>query len=471
MEPAVKHTNPPAPSLTPSHSPAACRLPWREVLPTLLLVLATGSCGGAQRSAVDQGAWRQQSAAQSSAMPQAMAAQEMASQRARRYRVTEAQQLDRASAPSSRPPSAAPRPGGRPAPTKSAGTGHANGKVAKVSNLSFGGAAVDGQLSGAAAGKGEPADQAEVPKEEAAMVVYLGYLNLRVKRRLEAVDRITQLTEKAGGYIERLGQQVIVVRIPATDFETVMRDFAEVGEVLDRRVKALDVSQQFTDLDARLAVARRSRQRLLSLLEQVEDVEERLRILHEIKRLSEVIEGVESTLGTLRNLASYFTITIELQAISTGQQRVTHRSPFPWVRALTAHRVTITDGRRHVQMQMPKGFVLFDADDDFRAQAADTSMLRAGRLDNEPRGDAPWWARAVDHEMEGRDEAVVAKGTAGGLVYRVYRNKDLQPRYWLVALHTRGEDLYVLEVFFPHADAWERHREGVLAALATFGVK
>ncbi len=310
-------------------------------------------------------------------------------------------------------------------------------------------------------------------QQEAAMpmVVYLGYLKMRVKRRLEAVDRITQMTEKAGGYIDSLGQRVIVLRIPASDFHKVMAAFARIGEVIDRRVKALDVSKQFTDLGTRLAIARQSRVRLLALLKTVKDVHQRLSIVNEIKRLSERIEGIESTLSTLRNLADYFTITIELDAVVRSHRQLTHRSPFPWVRKLAAHRLTIHDGGDDVRMTMPKGFVRFEKDDDFRAQSADTSMLRAGRLDNEPRGDSAWWSLAIHHEMDGRDEELVDKGSKGLLTWRVYRNKDVRPRYWLVGTHSSGEDLYVVEVFFPNADSWETHRKAVIESLATFGPK
>ncbi|HUT77219.1 MAG TPA: DUF4349 domain-containing protein, partial [Polyangia bacterium] len=137
---------------------------------------------------------------------------------------------------------------------------------------------------------------------EEPLVVYTGYLQLRVKRLLDAIDEIERITAEKGGYIESRTRDVVVVRVPASDFDAVLDTFARVGELLGRRVKALDVSEQFTDLGARLAVAREARVRLLNLLERVTDVDERLLILREVKRLSELIESYESTLATLQNL-------------------------------------------------------------------------------------------------------------------------------------------------------------------------
>jgi len=319
-------------------------------------------------------------------------------------------------------------------------------------------------------GRAEPAGQVR-DVEKAPVIVYLGYLKLRVKRQLEAVDAITKLTQAAGGYIQSLSQQVMVVRIPAADFEGVMARFAAVGEVLDRGVKAIDVSRQVTDLDARLAVAVEARARLLELLRTVANVDERLQILEEVKRLTEQIEIAESTLATLRNLANYFTITIELQPVVAETAHTTHRSPFPWIQGLQAHLVTLSKGKDDVAITLPKGFVWFEDDDVWRAQAADTSMLRAGKVDNEPRGDAKFWAAAVQHEMDGRDEELVESARIGGLELRVYRNKDLRPRYWFVAVQAVDDELYVVEAFLPNEAAWQLHREPLRQALASFRVK
>jgi hypothetical protein len=316
-----------------------------------------------------------------------------------------------------------------------------------------------------------PAAQPAPAGLDQQLIVYSGYLKLRVKRLLAAVDAVTALTEKSGGYVESLTQRVIVVRVPRGDFETTLNAFAALGQVLDRRVQALDVTQQFTDLQSRLVVARNTRDRLLKLLESTTDADERRRILQEVKRLSEQIESMEATLSALQNLVDFYTITLELEPVldTTGAQ--VHRSPFPWVRDLQPHLQTITEGNGDFDMSLPDGFVLFDEDDAWRAQSADTSMLRGGTVENEPRGDAAFWADAVDHEMEGRDEERVAAGESGPVTYRVYRNKDLQPRWYLVGLRPDKDDVYVIEAFFPNEDAWKAHGDAVIKALGTFRVK
>ena len=302
------------------------------------------------------------------------------------------------------------------------------------------------------------------------MVVYFGYLKLRVRRQIEAFDQITKLAQTAGGYVQSLAGSTIVVRVPAGDFDAAMGRFAAAGETLDRRVKAVDVSRQFTDLEGRLQVAIQARGRLLQLLDKVKNTDERLQILEEIKRLTELIETAEGTLAALHNLANFFTITIDVEPVVADGGQIVHRSPFDWIRNLTAHLVTLTEGKKRIKMTMPRGFVLFEEDDVFRAQAADTSLLRVAQIKNEPRGDAGFWANAVQHEMEGRDEELVETKTVGALQVRVWRNKDVRPRYYLVGAVIAGDWLYVVELFMPNDTAWNLHKDAVWQALATLEV-
>lgn len=311
----------------------------------------------------------------------------------------------------------------------------------------------------------QPQAQGDSPKLSEPMVVYLGYLHLRVKRLIEAIDAVTALAKQHGGYVETLAGRTMVIRVPAHDFEGVMAAFAGVGEVLDRRVKALDVSRQFTDTRARLEIAREARERLLHLLKTVTNVEERLQILEEVKRLTEQIETAESALATLRNLADFFTITIELEPVVAQTAGTAHRSPFAWVRALSPHAVTLERGKKRIDLKPPSGFVQFEDDDLWRAQAADTSMLRGAVVENEPKGDAEFWSRAIAHEMEGRDLEPVESVVLGVAHVRVWRSKDLRPNYYVVAVAPAGDDIGVIEAFLPNEAAWQSHRAALEQAL------
>ncbi len=372
-----------------------------------------------------------------------------------------------------------PRPAARPSPSPQRDYAPSSAPARDYAKKAYSSAPSGGHSgkSGHAYADPVPQQQSSRPGEvkgakeiSQPMVVYFGYLRLRVRRQIESFDAVTKLAQAAGGYVQSLSGQTIVVRVPATDFDAAIARFAAVGELLDRRIKAVDVARQFTDTESRLQVAVQARTRLLQLLERVKNTDERLQILQEIKRLTEMIETAEGTLATLRNLANFFTITIDVEPVVADGGHIVHRSPFGWIQALTAHLVTLIEGKKTIKMTMPKGFVHFDQDDVFRAQAADTSLLRVGRIKNEPRGDAAFWSQAVQHEMEGRDEELVDKRAVGALQVRVWRNKDVRPRYYVVGTVTAGDFVYALEVFLPSETAWNQHKESLWQALATLEV-
>jgi hypothetical protein len=302
-----------------------------------------------------------------------------------------------------------------------------------------------------------------------ALIVYTGFLHLRVRRVLDTVDAITKETEQRGGYIESLSSEAIVVRVPSKDFDGVMAIFSGLGEVLDRNIKAQDVTEKFTDLGARLNVAKEARARLLALLATEKDVKERLTIVAEVKRLTEQIEGIESTLATLQNLVDFFTITIRLTPLLENSRTATYESPFAWIRALSPYETTLPDGKfDDFTLTPPKGFVLFDEDDEFHARSADTSVLRCAKIENEPLADNTFWGNAVQHEMAGRGEKLVESGKSGRMAFQVFVNDDIKPRYYLVAVATNEDDLFVAEIFFPNAEAFKLHRADAISALTSF---
>ncbi|HEX2736165.1 MAG TPA: DUF4349 domain-containing protein [Polyangiaceae bacterium] len=306
------------------------------------------------------------------------------------------------------------------------------------------------------------------PKGARALIVYSGFLRLQVRRLLDAVDAITKAAESRGGYIESLSSQSIVVRVPSKDFELVMAQFAGFGEVLDRRIQAADVTEQFTDLGARLSVSKEARARLLALLEQTKDAAQRLQIVAEVKRLTEQIESFESQITTLQNLVDFYTISIELVPLVQDAREPTYRSPFAWIRDLSPLTATLESHKSDFDWKLPTAFIQFDKEKVFRAQAADTAMLRAGKIENEPKADAAFWANAVDYEMAGRGEKRIQDGTRGTLRYQVYANDDIKPRYYLVAISVVEADVYVLEVFFPNKASFDRHLASVIDSFSAF---
>lgn len=321
---------------------------------------------------------------------------------------------------------------------------------------------------------GKPAEPGAEPtkpdKQAARMVVYRGDVQLRVRRQLEAMEQLGKLAKDLGGFVQAQSGNVIILRVPVAVFSSALQRVGEAGEILHSSYSAEDIGDRVAELSTRLQVVQEARARLLELLARAKDPDERLALLEEIKRLTEQVETLQATLETLGKLAAFSTITVTLQPILTGGGSSGPRSYFGWVRELVPQRATLDGDKDDLRLPMPKGFVQFSKDDALRAQAADTSILRGGRVRNEPEGTARFWADAIAFEMDGRDEEKVDQYRAGPLEVQVFRNKDAQPRWYVVGVAVAGKHVYVVEAFLPTEAAWKEHGDAIRAALAKLEV-
>ena len=91
----------------------------------------------------------------------------------------------------------------------------------------------------------------------------------------------------------------------ASKFDGLFAAVLEFGDVLFKSAETVDVSEAFSDLSSRLDIAEKARERLYILLGKTDDVDERLKILREIRRLTEEIEQIRLTLTGLSKLVAF----------------------------------------------------------------------------------------------------------------------------------------------------------------------
>lgn len=302
------------------------------------------------------------------------------------------------------------------------------------------------------------------------MRIYSGSGRLLVDRPDETRQEIVRTAEAAGGYLESVYGTTVTVRVPAARFSELFERFLSLGEVLGRSVESYDVTEQFTDLTARLEVARLSRDRLYLLLERTEDVRERIRILREITRLNEEIERIENTLAMIESAVAFSRITLELVPrieSSTGMDRPI---PFDWIASLNPLYGSIASLKGAFELPLGPEFAVFDRETSFRAETADGVRIRAGSIRNRPEGSAEFWQRALLYHLAPYYRSAEQK-TIGELHGAVFTSKDQKPFTYFVGVLTRGTELYVAEVFFPSAESLGTHETAVETAFAGLEVR
>jgi hypothetical protein len=111
---------------------------------------------------------------------------------------------------------------------------------------------------------------------------------------------------------------LITVRVPSDRFDEALRQLKLLdGEVLMSNVDAKDVTDQFTDLQARLVAKQAEEQRYLQLFPQAKTVDETLKIDAALGNVRTQIEQLQGQLNLIKNRTEFSTITMAIAPIVT----------------------------------------------------------------------------------------------------------------------------------------------------------
>lgn len=172
-----------------------------------------------------------------------------------------------------------------------------------------------GVANGASKGaEGMAAQQSRLVSAQVAatgMIIRNGHVSVEVDSIEIAMDRVRQLTASLGGYLGNVSVQTgerqvrsatLEMKIPAARFDSAMLGMPALGKVEHSSATAEDVGEEFVDITARVANAKRLEARLVSLLAtrtaRLQDV---LAVERELARVREEIERHE---GRIRFLSS-----------------------------------------------------------------------------------------------------------------------------------------------------------------------
>jgi hypothetical protein len=153
-----------------------------------------------------------------------------------------------------------------------------------------------------------------------AMLIRTGQASVEVDSLEPAVARVRALAARLGGYVgntvlaagrDQVRAATLELKIPAARFDDALTGLAPLGRVDSVTTGAQDVGEEFVDVSARMANARRLEARLLALLDartgRLADV---LSVERELARVREEVERSEGRLRYLRTRAATSTLAI-----------------------------------------------------------------------------------------------------------------------------------------------------------------
>ena len=155
-----------------------------------------------------------------------------------------------------------------------------------------------------------------------AMIIRTGNATLEVQQLDPAVARVRVLAQQMGGFVANSSMQggrdqvrsaTLELKIPAQRFDAAITGLDPVGKVEAVNVSAEDVGEEFVDVSARVANAKRLEDRLVRLLAtQTGRLQDVLSVERELARIREEIERYEGRIRYLQTRVAVSTLVVNL---------------------------------------------------------------------------------------------------------------------------------------------------------------
>lgn len=231
-------------------------------------------------------------------------------------------------------------------------------------------------------------------------IIKTGEMTVEVEGLPAALDKARGIADKAGGYVADLNvtedsegrrNGSVTVRVPAEKFDEVFKALQGIGEALSYNESAQDVTEEWVDLEARIANKQEEEAALLALLKRKGELADILEIQRETFRVRGEVEQLEGRLRYLKNQVSLSTISVSL--IEPGIAAVADQGPWRVVYHLrTAWRtlVRILEGLLYVVIYVtiagsvvwiPLGLVIWWAVRRSRRRRAAAEAASGSRVD------------------------------------------------------------------------------------------
>jgi hypothetical protein len=179
------------------------------------------------------------------------------------------------------------------------------------------------------------------PQVQDRKIVRTATLELQVEDVVGAVQQIDDVATTAGGFVSssnvfvesaqdggresRTQTASVTIRVPADAYSSVMGQLRGIAkEVVSETSDASEVTEEYTDLEARLRNLQATEARYLELLSRATTIDEILTVQDRLNQVRLEIEQVTGRINVLNNLTDFATITAQLSlppAIAQGDSQ------------------------------------------------------------------------------------------------------------------------------------------------------
>ncbi|MGD2050346.1 MAG: DUF4349 domain-containing protein [Chloroflexota bacterium] len=151
------------------------------------------------------------------------------------------------------------------------------------------------------------------------LIIREGQMNIVVENTEDSLRTISSLAAAKNGWV--VSSEVfqsgtaksgsITIRIPAEEFDATIEEIRDLAfEVTSESTNSQDVTEEFVDLEARVANLEATADRVRSFLDEARTVEEALAVNAELSRLESEIESLKARMQFLSESAAFSRLTI-----------------------------------------------------------------------------------------------------------------------------------------------------------------
>lgn len=150
-------------------------------------------------------------------------------------------------------------------------------------------------------------------------IIRTANMRLEVDDYFMASQKVEAYAKKYSGYVSNSDVRAdhnnkhsgtVTIRVPEIHFDAVMAELSLLGEVKSKTQSGNDVTEEYIDLQARIANAEAHEERIVKMYDNATDVDEMMMIERELSRVREQIERNEGRLRYLSNKVSMSTVTV-----------------------------------------------------------------------------------------------------------------------------------------------------------------
>lgn len=183
---------------------------------------------------------------------------------------------------------------------------------------------------GEGGGEAQPAVADDGP-DVARHIIYTATMQVSVYNLEDAKAKAEALPGKYGGYLQNMSGAYFVMRIPSAKLRTVMDELGGLGVVDSRTLDAQDVTDEFLDIETRIAVLEGTHKQMLELLTKARTVDEALHVRQALDQITMELEVLKGRLRQLESLTEFSTLTLNLAERGPHTTTPSSNDPFPWV--------------------------------------------------------------------------------------------------------------------------------------------